>query len=48
MFPIHDQTGHTIAFGRRILKEDKNKPVAKYMNSPETKLFSKKVLYNLH
>ena len=49
MFPIHDQTGHTIAFGGRILKEDKNKPVAKYMNSPETKLFSKKkVLYNLH
>lgn len=49
MFPIHDQVGHIIAFGGRILKEDKDKPAAKYMNSPETKLFSKKkVLYNLH
>ena len=49
MFPIHDQAGHIIAFGGRILKEDKDKPSAKYMNSPETKLFSKKkVLYNLH
>ena len=49
MFPIHDQVGHIIAFGGRILKEDKHKPAAKYMNSPETKLFSKKkVLYNLH
>ena len=49
MFPIHDQTGNTIAFGGRILSENKDKPLAKYMNSPETKLFSKKkVLYNLH
>ena len=49
MFPIHDQAGNIIAFGGRILKEDKEKPMAKYMNSPETSLFSKKrVLYNLH
>ena len=49
MFPIHDQTGNPIAFGGRILSENKDKPLAKYMNSPETKLFSKKkVLYNLH
>ena len=49
IFPIHDANGNTIAFGGRILSEDKNKPVAKYMNSPETILFSKKkVLYNLH
>ena len=49
MFPIHDQTGNPIAFGGRILNENKDKPLAKYMNSPETKLFSKKkVLYNLH
>ena len=49
MFPIHDTTGNTIAFGGRILSEDRNKPLAKYMNSPETILFSKKrVLYNLH
>ena len=49
MFPIHDQSGNIIAFGGRILKKDKEKPMAKYMNSPETSLFSKKrVLYNLH
>ena len=49
MFPIHDASGNTIAFGGRILKDNKDKPQAKYMNSPETILFSKKkVLYNLH
>ena len=49
MFPIHDASGNTIAFGGRILKDDTRKPQAKYMNSPETILFSKKkVLYNLH
>jgi len=49
MFPIHDASGNTIAFGGRILKDDTDKPQAKYMNSPETILFSKKkVLYNLH
>ena len=49
IFPIHDANGNTIAFGGRVLSENKDKPVAKYMNSPETILFSKKkVLYNLH
>ena len=49
MFPIHDTTGNMIAFGGRVISEDKEKPIAKYMNSPETSLFSKKrVLYNLH
>ena len=49
MFPIHDTTGNIIAFGGRILNDDKEKPAAKYMNSPETSLFSKKrVLYNWH
>tara|TARA_B100000035_G_scaffold51991_1_gene40576 strand:+ start:7195 stop:8907 length:1713 start_codon:yes stop_codon:yes gene_type:complete len=49
IFPIHDASGNTIAFGGRVLSENKDKPVAKYMNSPETILFSKKkVLYNLH
>jgi len=49
MFPIHDASGNTIAFGGRILKDNTDKPQAKYMNSPETLLFSKKkVLYNLH
>ena len=49
MFPIHDGTGKIIAFGGRSLSENKTESVAKYMNSPETSLFSKKkVLYNLH
>ena len=49
MFPIHDSAGKIIAFGGRSLGENKKESVAKYMNSPETSLFSKKkVLYNLH
>lgn len=44
MFPIKDSRNKTIAFGGRSL--DANSP-AKYINSPETALFSKgKVLYN--
>ena len=44
MFPILDGSGRIIAFSGRIFKEDgKN---AKYINSPETPLFSKsKILY---
>ncbi|MDR2245034.1 MAG: DNA primase [Burkholderiales bacterium] len=37
MFPIHDARGRTIAFGGRII--DSGEP--KYLNSPETALFSK-------
>ena len=49
MFPIHDTSGKIIAFGGRILHDNVDKPMPKYMNSPETILFSKKrVLYNLH
>jgi DNA primase len=49
MFPIHDVSGKTIAFGGRIIEENLKIPAAKYMNSPETPLFSKKkVLYNLN
>ena len=49
MFPIHDASGNIIAFGGRILHDNVEKPLPKYMNSPETILFSKKrVLYNLH
>ncbi|TCP53336.1 DNA primase [Tumebacillus sp. BK434] len=45
MFPIHDGQGQVIGFGGRIL--DKGEP--KYLNSPETPLFSKgRHLYNLH
>ena len=38
MFPIADGTGRTIAFGARALKPE-DEP--KYLNSPETPLFSK-------
>ena len=44
MFPIHDGGGRVIGFGGRIL--DKGEP--KYLNSPETPLFSKgRELYGL-
>ena len=47
MFPIHNITGKTIAFGARTLSSDKKQP--KYINSPETDLYHKsKVLYGLH
>jgi DNA primase len=38
IFPIHNARGSVIAFGGRVLK-DKDSP--KYLNSPETPLFSK-------
>lgn len=44
MFPIADGQGRVIAFGGRTLGSDP----AKYMNSPETPLFSKsRILYGL-
>ena len=44
MFPIQDTRGRVIAFGGRALSPD---VPAKYLNSPETELFSKgRVLYN--
>ena len=45
MFPIFDMQGKTIGFGGRIM--DKGEP--KYLNSPETMIFSKKKnLYGLN
>jgi DNA primase len=46
-FPIHNESGRVIAFTARALDtEEKSGP--KYMNSPETKLYSKgEVLFNL-
>jgi DNA primase len=41
MFPIHDAQGRTIACGGRILPEAADDKTAKYINSPETKLYSK-------
>lgn len=47
IFPIHNTTGHVIAFGGRVLgKEFKG---AKYINSPETEVYHKSnVLYGLY
>lgn len=44
IFPIFDSSGRVIAFSGRILNDDGKS--AKYLNSPETELFSKsRVLY---
>jgi DNA primase len=46
MFPIHSESGKIIAFGGRALDPNDR---AKYLNSPETKIYKKSnVLYNLH
>jgi len=39
IFPIHDGRGRVIAFGGRVLVD--NKKEAKYLNSPETSVFQK-------
>lgn len=47
IFPIHNLTGKVIAFGARILTNEKNQP--KYLNSPETDVYHKsQVLYGLY
>lgn len=47
MFPIFDTSGRVIAFSGRIFNGGEND--AKYLNSPETPLFTKShVLYGLH
>ncbi len=46
-FPIHNTAGRVIAFGARILTNDKNQP--KYINSPETDVYHKSnVLYGIY
>lgn len=46
IFPIHNLTGKVIAFGARILTNDKKQP--KYINSPETEVYHKsKILYGI-
>jgi len=45
MFPIRDSRGRTLAFGGRVLGDDK----PKYLNSPETPVFHKSAeLYGLY
>ena len=47
IFPLRDQQGKLIGFAGRILKKDSQE--AKYVNTPETPLFSKShFLYGLH
>jgi DNA primase len=49
-FPIANEQGKTIAFTARALDavDDKGRPIAKYLNSPETALYTKgNVLFNL-
>jgi DNA primase len=47
MFPIHNDFGEVVAFSGRIL--DPKAPGGKYVNSPETPLFSKgNLLFGLH
>ncbi len=47
IFPIHNVSGKTIAFGARTLRKDKKEP--KYINSPETEVYHKSdVLYGIH
>ncbi|MCF8332112.1 MAG: DNA primase [Bacteroidales bacterium] len=47
MFPVHNMSGRVIAFGGRILSQDKKQP--KYVNSPESEIYTKsKILYGIH
>lgn len=46
IFPIHSMSGRTLGFGGRTMRTDKN--VAKYQNSPESEVYSKKqTLYGI-
>ncbi|MDR0391818.1 MAG: DNA primase, partial [Planctomycetaceae bacterium] len=48
IFPIRDTQNRTIAFGGRVIPNGKLDSPAKYINSPETPLFSKhRTLYGL-
>jgi DNA primase len=45
IFPVNNITGDTIAFGGRIIRENK---LAKYINSPETEFYKKgNMIFNL-
>lgn len=48
IFPVHTVSGRVVAFGGRILNTE-NKKVGKYVNSPESEIYSKKKeLYGLY
>lgn len=47
IYPVHSMSGKIVAFGGRTLKSDKS--VAKYVNSPESEIYSKSnELYGLY
>lgn len=47
IFPIHNISGRVVAFGARTLRTEKE--IAKYLNSPESEIYSKKnELYGLY
>lgn len=47
MFPLHNSDGKVVGFSGRIYK--KTQQEAKYINSPESKIFTKgEILYNYH
>jgi DNA primase len=49
LFPIFDAQGRAVGLGGRVLPELASEDAAKYVNSPETPLFSKShLLYGLH
>jgi len=48
IFPIRDISGRVVGFSGRIFEDDPKHPQAKYINSPETKVFHKSsILYGL-
>ena len=47
MFPIHNLSGKVVAFGGRIMTKEPNQ--AKYINTPETEIFTKgKLVYGIY
>lgn len=47
IFPVHTVSGRVVAFGARTLRSDKD--IAKYVNSPESEIYSKsRELYGLY
>ena len=49
IFPVHSVSGRIVAFGGRVLNTEQNKNVGKYVNSPESEIYSKKrELYGLY
>jgi len=48
-FPLYDHRGNVVGFSGRILPQEKNKELAKYINSPETPIYHKsRLLFGLH